>query len=151
MKLQPAIVVSFVLLGLTAAIAAPLGSAFTYQGRLTDGGAPANGLYDFRFTLHDAISGGTQVGPLVSTNGVGVSDGLFNVELDFGAGVFTGNAQWLEIAARTNGASVFTTLTPRQAINPAPYALYALTPAGPQGPKGDTGTTGATGRKDHAV
>ena len=28
--------------------AAPVGTAFTYQGRLTDGGSPANGLYDFK-------------------------------------------------------------------------------------------------------
>jgi hypothetical protein len=30
--------------------AAPLGAAFTYQGRLTDGGSPATGIYDLRFT-----------------------------------------------------------------------------------------------------
>jgi hypothetical protein len=35
-------------------------TAFTYQGRLQDGGAPANGSYDFQFTLWDALSGGTQ-------------------------------------------------------------------------------------------
>jgi hypothetical protein len=39
--------------------------------------------------------------------------------------VFTGPNRWLEIATRTNGATVFTTLAPRQAITPAPYALYA--------------------------
>ncbi len=33
--------------------ATPLGSAFTYQGRLNDGGQPANNLYDVTFTLHD--------------------------------------------------------------------------------------------------
>jgi len=30
--------------------AAPLGTAFTYQGRLTDGANPATGIYDLRFT-----------------------------------------------------------------------------------------------------
>jgi len=29
--------------------ATPLGTAFTYQGRLSDGGAPASGIYDLRF------------------------------------------------------------------------------------------------------
>src|SRR5258708_4569837 len=34
------------------ALAAPLGTGFTYQGRLNDGGAPANGVYDLAFTLY---------------------------------------------------------------------------------------------------
>ena len=34
-----------------------MGTAFTYQGRLTDGGSPADGEYDFRFRLYDAASG----------------------------------------------------------------------------------------------
>src|SRR4249919_2599993 len=29
------------------------GSTFTYQGRLLDGGNPANGSYDFQFSLYD--------------------------------------------------------------------------------------------------
>src|SRR5436305_6809448 len=38
------------------------GSGFTYQGRLTSGGSPANGQYDVVFSLYDATSGGSQVG-----------------------------------------------------------------------------------------
>src|SRR5207302_4141308 len=38
------------------------GSGFTYQGRLKDGGSPANGQYDIVFTLFDAPSAGNQVG-----------------------------------------------------------------------------------------
>ena len=40
------------------------GTAFTYQGKLTENGSPANGEYDFRFGLYGAASGGT---PLTST------------------------------------------------------------------------------------
>ena len=36
-----------------AALAAP-GGMFTYQGRLLDGGQPANGEYDLQFALSDA-------------------------------------------------------------------------------------------------
>ena len=36
------------------------GTAFTYQGRLNDGGIPATGNYDLAFTLYSAISGGRQ-------------------------------------------------------------------------------------------
>ncbi|NMD21717.1 MAG: hypothetical protein GYA76_15935 [Verrucomicrobia bacterium] len=41
--------------------------------------------------------------------------------------MFDGSARWLEIAVRTNGDTAFTTLTPRQQLTPAPYALYAGT------------------------
>ena len=37
-------------------------TAFTYQGRLSDGGLPANGAYDLRFALFDAASDGNQIG-----------------------------------------------------------------------------------------
>jgi len=46
-----------------AGITALAGNAFTYQGYLTDGGVPANGLYDFSFSLY-ADLGGTQWWPM---------------------------------------------------------------------------------------
>jgi hypothetical protein len=102
------------------------GSAFTYQGRLTDSGSPANGNYDLRFTLYDAISGGTILGGPVTNTVVGVSNGLFTVVLDFGAGPFDGNSRWLDICARSNGAAtIFTTLAPRQQLTATPYAIAA--------------------------
>jgi hypothetical protein len=101
------------------------GTAFTYQGRLTDGGAAANGAYDFQFILYNAAVGGAQTGPIVTQNDVPVSGGLFNTTLDFGA-VFNGTALYLEIAVRpgSSGGS-YTPLSPRQALTPAPYAHYA--------------------------
>ena len=45
--------------------------------------------------------------------------------IDFGPGVFTGATNWLEIGVETNGASSFTTLTPRQQLTPTPYAIFA--------------------------
>ncbi|MDB6065558.1 MAG: hypothetical protein JWR26_1766 [Pedosphaera sp.] len=104
-------------------------TAFTYQGRLTDNGAPANGIYDLRFTIYDSASGGAAVSGSVSNNALGISNGLFTVTLDFGAGVFDGNARWLDIGARTNGAVNFTTLNPRQPLTPAPTAIFAETAA----------------------
>ncbi len=38
------------------------GTAFTYQGRLNNGGSPATGLYDFRFKLYVDPFGNTQAG-----------------------------------------------------------------------------------------
>jgi hypothetical protein len=110
---------------LQPATALAQGTAITYQGRLDSGGAPANGLYDLRFTVHDAASGGNQWGPALTNSPVAVSNGLFIVTLDFGAGVFNGGARWLEIAVRTNGGGDFTVLSPRQQLTAAPYAITA--------------------------
>jgi hypothetical protein len=105
---------------------APVGSSFTYQGQLKDGGNPANGQYDFGFSLYDASISGTLVTtPITLTNQM-VSDGLFTVPLDFGSSAFDGNGRWLEIAVRQTGGGSYTTLSPRQPITPAPYALFAL-------------------------
>jgi hypothetical protein len=101
----------------------PVGTGFTYQGYLDDGGSPADGLYDFQFTLFDAGAAGTQVGSTVSLSPVTVSDGLFTVELDFGQSAFGGGARWLEITVRPSGGGAYTTLSPRQELSPAPSAL----------------------------
>lgn len=103
-----------------------VGTAFTYQGELREAGVPANADYDFRFRLFDAASGGSQVGPTVDANSVEVSNGLFAVPLDFGAGQFAGDAQWLEISVRVGAAGSYETLSPRTAVTPAPYALGAV-------------------------
>src|SRR5436190_5168842 len=100
-------------------------NAFTYQGRLTDAGAPASGSYDLRFRLFDAATGGNQLSDTLTNPAVAVNGGLFTVALNFGPAVFDGSDRWLEIAGRTNSLGDFGTLTPRQLLTPAPYALFA--------------------------
>ena len=80
------------------------GTAFTYQGRLSNGTSGVNGLYDFRFAAYDSASGGNQVGSTVNASAVGVTNGLFTATLDFGANVFSGPARYLDLAATTNGS-----------------------------------------------
>ncbi len=105
----------------------PLGAAFTYQGKLTDGGAPANGTYDFEFKLYDDLSGGIQVGNTVTQDDVTVTDGLFTAQLDFGSGAFQGESRYLKIGVRPGSSTgTYATLTPRQPLTAAPYASYAL-------------------------
>jgi hypothetical protein len=104
---------------------AAVGSGFTYQGRLTQGGSPANGTYDFQFTLYDAPSGGNIAGGPLTVSSLTVSNGLFTVQLDFGPSAFQGSARWLEIAVRPTGGS-YTTLTPRQPLTAAPYAMSLM-------------------------
>ena len=105
----------------------PLGTEFTYQGQLKEAGVPADGDYDLLFRLFDAKTGGLQIGSDFPADDWPVSDGLFTVEVDFGAAAFAGEARWLEIVV--NG----TTLSPRQELTPAPYASTALQTVGVDG------------------
>jgi Chaperone of endosialidase len=106
------------------------GTAFTYQGRLNNGGVPANGIYDLQFTIYDLATNGTLLAGPITNSTTGVSNGLFTVLLDFGATPFTGADRWLDIAVRTNGGGAFTTLNPRQKLTPSPYAITAGNLAG---------------------
>jgi trimeric autotransporter adhesin len=106
--------------------AAPFGTAFNYQGRLSSGTNASNGVYDFQFSLWDSAgSGATLFGATQAVNGVSVSNGYFTATIDFGAGAFNGEARWLEVDVRTNGAVAFDALSPRQNLMPTPYAITA--------------------------
>jgi len=101
-----------------------MGTAFTYQGQLRKDGNPVNGTCDFQFSLWDAATGGAQIGSTQTKTGVNVSNGFFTVQLNFGAGAFQGDARWLQIAVCCPaGSGSYTTLSPRQPLTPAPYAL----------------------------
>jgi len=105
--------------------AAPLGTEFTYQGVLSDAGAPASGIFDFRLYLYNVESGGAQVGPVVLIEDLTVTDGRMTSQLDFGS-VFDGTALWLEVGVR-DGTSTggYTVLSPRQELTAAPFAQHA--------------------------
>jgi len=106
--------------------AAPLGTAFTYQGRLIDANGVANGPYDFEFRLFDDPCTGAPLGGTIDINNLDVIEGYFTVELDFGGNVFTGDARWLEISVRPGDSTgSFNVLSPRQELTPTPYSIYA--------------------------
>src|SRR6266568_3377913 len=111
------------LLSLSSGRALAQTTAFTYQGRLTDGGTPANGNYDLQFALWDSSSGGSQIGATQNFSNISVNSGFFSVTLDFGANAFPGANRFLETSARLSGASAFILLTPRQQITSTPYAV----------------------------
>lgn len=137
-------IMAIFLIVMSASFAAPMGTALTYQGRLTDEGLPANGTYDFEFKVFDASTGGTQLNNPEFKNNVSVNDGYFTVELDFGAGIFTGNARWLEIAVRPgNSSDAFDPLPERQKLTPTPYAMYAKKASLADGVVGGIGINGA--------
>lgn len=103
-----------------------VGTAFSYQGKLYDGGNPANGNFDFQFTLFGQETGGSAVAGPIAIGDVDVNEGVFTVALDFGANKFDGSPRWLEIGVRAGTSTgLYTTLVPRQSISPTPYAIYA--------------------------
>lgn len=100
------------------------GTAFTYQGQLQVDSSPANGTCDFQFSLWDASSGGSQIGTTQTKTNVQVAKGLFFSQVDFGLGAFQGDARYLGIKVRCPaGSGAYTTLSPRQLLTAAPYAL----------------------------
>ena len=105
-------------------IAASLGTAFTYQGRLSAGNEAVTGIYDLRFALYDGLTPGRLIAGPITNAAVSVSNGLFTTSLDFDD-VFNGGRLWLQTAVRTNGGGTFTVLNPRQELSPSPYAQYA--------------------------
>lgn len=101
------------------------GSAFSYQGKLSFGGQPASGNFDLRFSIYDDANGKNELAGPFTNSAVGISNGFFNVTLDFGGAVFSGPPRWLEIAARTNATGDFATLAPRQELTATPYSIFA--------------------------
>jgi len=124
------IALAAVFMGFSPARAAPLTGAVTYQGQLKDGLGPVNGTHNLTFTLWDAVGsgsppvGGVQIGAADINASTPVTNGLFTVQLNdtgqFGATAFNGEARWVQISV--NG----TTLSPRQPVTAAPFALYAV-------------------------
>ncbi|MCB1612850.1 MAG: hypothetical protein KDI60_14010 [Xanthomonadales bacterium] len=101
------------------AVAVPQLPEFTYQGRLSQNGAPANGSFNLSFALFDADTNGNQIGATISEPGFPVTNGLFTVSLSF-PGAFDGTQLWLQVSV--NG----TPMLPRQAVSTTPVAQFAL-------------------------
>jgi hypothetical protein len=126
MRNQRSICLSALLLIVLVGAVSAQSTEFTYQGSLSNAGAPANGGYDFEFLLFDAVSGGSQLGSTIALNNVAVANGTFTVKLNFGNQFISGTNRFLEIRVRLSGSGGMTTLSPRQSINSAPYAIKSL-------------------------
>jgi predicted regulator of Ras-like GTPase activity (Roadblock/LC7/MglB family) len=123
-----------------------LGTAFTYQGQLKSGnGNLLTDTCDFQFTLWEDEVGETQVGDISLVRSVNVTKGLFTAKVnaggEFGSSAFNGESRWLQIAVKCSQDGDYTTLTPRQELTAAPYAVYALN-------AGSVDWSGVTGAPD---
>jgi hypothetical protein len=116
------------LMAAAGAVAQPVPSLFTYQGKLTDNGQAANGQYDLYFRLYSTDTGIFPLGSAVTLDNVQVVNGVFTVKLDFGQGLFNGDPRWIAISVRPGAQTgAYTVLSPRQEITPAPHAIVAST------------------------
>jgi hypothetical protein len=99
-------------------------TAFIYQGQLRDTSGPVNGLFDVRFSLY-TTQAGEQSLQSVEHDGLALTNGLFSLQLDFGAIARELSEGWLEIAVRAHGsADSYIVLTPRQKLTSTPYAIW---------------------------
>src|SRR5438445_259794 len=76
------------------------GTAFTYQGRLSDNGSPANASYALTVALFDMDTNGVQIGRTITNATTAAINGVLSVALDFGTGPFAGSNVWLQIGVR---------------------------------------------------
>jgi len=74
-----------------------------------------------RFTLWDAATAGVQLATYTPPAQVALTDGVFAVEIDFGA-QFTGEARWVQAEAKCADDVAYTNL-PRVALTATPYAI----------------------------
>lgn len=105
----------FLIVTLCFANAASGDTTISYQGRLDSGGQPHTGMVGMVFELFDQASGGDRQGPVVHES-VQLTDGLFQVDLDFGLQPYA-IGRWLQVTV--NGQ----VLNPRQRVSGAPFAL----------------------------
>ena len=127
----------FVSFGLSAAIRAEdpnLATVFSYQGRLETAGSgdPLSGSYDFKFRVYDTplVGTGIPIGDLMEVPNIPVTEGIFTVQLDPDPGgtapnLFNGEVRYLEIDVRGKDDPNYFTISPRQRIHAAPYAITA--------------------------
>ncbi len=114
-------------LTVSPALGENMGSAFTYQGKLTDSGGKLvpDGSHSAQFKLFDDATPGApdnQIGRTVSRTVI-TTAGLFTTNLDFEVAAFnTGEARWLEIEI---GGS---TLAPRTRVTPSPCSIFSAAP-----------------------
>lgn len=100
-----------------AGVSAVVPGTIPIQGRLADSaGNPLNGVYTFTFSLYEQNTGGA---PLCSdSQALSVKDGLFEFSMGYCWDDLSGQRVYLGVKVGSDAE-----MTPRQIINPVPYAL----------------------------
>ena len=111
--------------GLFTVHAQSVSTRLAYEGTLNMNGGPANGLFDFTFTLFDAAADGNQVGSPGQALAVSVTNGNFGAVLDFGIPLSKSSALWFELSVRPAGAGDFSVIVPRQSLAAPVFAIHS--------------------------
>ncbi len=114
------VVVGLILAAQTVSAQSPI---FNYQGSLRDGANPANGMYDFRFTVYSDPTGGSVLGGPVIMASTPVTNGIFTVNVPTGYEPFSGASRYLQVEVKVAGSATYTALNPRQFIASTPYSV----------------------------
>lgn len=109
-----------------AAAQIAMDEGFTYQGRLSQDGVLATGVFDIQFQLFDDPAAGNLVKTFDAAD-VSVTSGLFQTKVRFGKEILTSSKRFMQVLVRP-GASVgaFTPLGDRQELNAVPFAVTTL-------------------------
>ena len=120
-----AVLAATVALFVPAAHAVPVGTAFTYQGSLRDGGAPAQGTFDLEFTLYDDAAGAARCCPPWWSRTSRSSWACSRSRSTSGPARSGGRALAGDRRAAGASTGAFTAIAGRQELQPAPNALAA--------------------------
>ena len=114
--------------GLPLGWAAEVPQKFNYQAYLTSASGTSinDSIHDFEFTVMDAATAGSAVGPAVTYLNQTVSNGLVNIQVELPSASFAGSAaRYLKVRVGTTGAD-WEELTPRRELTSVPYGYKAL-------------------------
>jgi hypothetical protein len=84
----------------TIPMLAVAGSPLAYRGELLDRGMPANGQYDLQLVAHADAALDTPLAAALILENVAVTQGRFQVELDFGLSPSVDQPIWIALAVR---------------------------------------------------
>lgn len=113
----------------------PITRTITYQGVLKENAMPVTTPVDLRLAVWDHETSPQVLDRLVQVTRNNITPGPggeITTTIDVSGGTFNSDQRWLEVEVSSPaGSGVWTTLTPRQRITPAPVSLYALSSAAP--------------------
>ncbi len=136
---------------LAVALASPaaLAARFVYEGRLDDGGKPADGRYDLKLAPYGHERLGATLAAPVTFEGVEVRDGRFRLDVELP--LVAADAVWLEVAVRAAGEADFAAIPGRAKVIAAPLIGACWSTTGDSGSNPSTNFIGTTDAQPFVV
>jgi hypothetical protein len=138
-----------VALAMALASPAALAARFVYEGRLDDGGKPADGRYDLKLAPYGHERLGATLAAPVTFEGVEVRDGRFRLDVELP--LVAADAVWLEVAVRAAGEADFAAIPGRAKAIAAPLIGACWSTTGDSGSNPATNFIGTTDAQPFVV